>query len=217
MGYVIGQKHRLCKVMLIQSSGEKAPGAPGAGRMRARGRAVLMLLGLLAGLFAPVSVLPVSAQSAANPSGLPLPRFASTRSTPINVRVGPGTRYAIAWVYLQAGLPVEIVQEFDTWRKIRDVDGEEGWVHQNLLSGARIGYIAPWDAAAQVPIHSARNPESSVRAFLGAKFRVSVSSCDGTWCAISATHEAEGQRPATYTGFVDQDLLWGVYADEVFN
>src|SRR5690606_20036163 len=79
-----------------------------------------------------------------NPSGLPLPRFATTRSTPINVRVGPGTRYAVAWVDVKAGTPVEIIQEFDTWRKIRDVDGAEGWVHQNLLSGKRAGIAAPW-------------------------------------------------------------------------
>ena len=51
------------------------------------------------------------------PSGLPLPRFVSTRSAPINVRVGPGTRYDIAWVFKQPGLPVEITQEYDTWRK----------------------------------------------------------------------------------------------------
>ena len=41
---------------------------------------------------------PVVAQTFDTPSGLPLPRFVSIRNAPVNVRVGPGTRYEIAWV-----------------------------------------------------------------------------------------------------------------------
>ena len=44
---------------------------------------------------------------------------------------------------MKSGTPVEIIQEFDTWRKIRDVDGSEGWLHQNLLQGKRAGLVAP--------------------------------------------------------------------------
>jgi SH3-like domain-containing protein len=84
-------------------------------------------------------LVPPALAQVGNPSGLPLPRFATTRSEPINVRVGPGQKYDIAWTYLKAGVPVEIIQEFDTWRKIRDVDGTEGWIHQNLLTGTRAG------------------------------------------------------------------------------
>ncbi len=61
---------------------------------------------------------------------------------PINVRVGPGTKYDVSWIYKVAGTPVEIIQEFDIWRKIRDVDGSEGWVHQTMLTGNRAGYVA---------------------------------------------------------------------------
>ena len=72
-----------------------------------------------------------------------LPRFVSTRSAPINVRVGPGTRYDIAWIFKKPGLPVEITQEYDTWRKIRYVDGDEGWIHQSLLIGRRTAIVQP--------------------------------------------------------------------------
>jgi len=30
---------------------------------------------------------------------------------------------------------VEITAEFETWRRIRDADGTEGWVYHSLLSG----------------------------------------------------------------------------------
>ncbi len=114
----------------------------------ARLKLMLALFTLIMAAFA----LPLKAQENANPSGYPLPRFASLRSEPINVRKGPGIRYEVAWVFVKEGLPVEIIQEFDTWRKIRDLDGQEGWIHQNLLSGRRTGYIAPWNPEAKVPI-----------------------------------------------------------------
>lgn len=164
------------------------------------------------------SLLPGLASAAAeNPSGLPLPRFASTRSTPINVRVGPGTKYGVAWIYVKAGLPVEIVAEFDTWRKIRDVDGQEGWVHQNLLSGKRVGYVAPWSKDEQLPLRSKADDEASVRAYLGSNFRVDISRCDGKWCEINAIDHPEDGRPATYSGWLHQTDLWGVYQTEEFD
>ena len=149
-----------------------------------------------------------------NPSGLPLPRFASTRSSPINVRVGPGTRYDIVWVYVKPGTPVEIIQEFDTWRKIRDYDGSEGWVHQNLLSGNRHGIVAPWRAGEQIAMFSSRSEESGRRALLPAGFPVSISGCDGAWCAVTAT---DSESKATYGGYLPQGELWGVYANEQFD
>src|SRR4026209_512491 len=70
-------------------------------------------------------------------SGLPLPRFASLRSDEVNVRTGPGPRYPIDWVFKRKAMPVEIVAEYENWRKIRDWQGASGWVHQSLLSGQR--------------------------------------------------------------------------------
>ncbi|WP_236894623.1 SH3 domain-containing protein [Devosia sp. SL43] len=154
---------------------------------------------------------------AANPSGLPLPRFATTRSEPINVRVGPGTKYEVAWTYLKSGIPVEIVQEFDTWRKIRDVDGTEGWVHQNLLSGTRAGYAAPLVANGELALRSNQSDEAGIRARLGAGFKVIIKQCDGTWCEVTAIGQDANQRSTSYSGYLHQEELWGVYPDEVFD
>ncbi len=160
---------------------------------------------------------PPALAQAGNPSGLPLPRFASTRSDPINVRVGPGTKYEVAWTFLQSVIPVEIVQEFDTWRKIRDVDGAEGWVHQNLLQGTRAGYATPLLANGEVALRASAADTAALRARLGAGFKVILKQCDGAWCEVTATGPAGNGRPASYAGFVRQEELWGVYPDEVFD
>ncbi|WP_224704651.1 SH3 domain-containing protein [Devosia aquimaris] len=167
-------------------------------------------------LLALLTVLPALAQSA-NPSGLPLPRFASTRSEPINIRVGPGTKYEVAWTYLKSGIPVEIIQEFDTWRKIRDVDGAEGWVHQNLLSGTRMGYATPIAANGEAALRASPSDDAALRARLGAGFKVTIKACDGEWCEVSATAQDAGQRSVNYSGFLHQVELWGVYPDEDFD
>ena len=71
----------------------------------------IMLFALLA---------PSAWAQANNPSGLPLPRFVSLKSGRVNSRIGPGVNYAVDWLYLKAGLPMEIIQEYDNWRRVRD-------------------------------------------------------------------------------------------------
>ena len=91
------------------------------------------------------AVFDTQAQAAAKgPSGLPLPRFVSLKAKRVNLRVGPGQNYAVAWLYTKAGVPMEVIQEYDNWRRVRDAEGTEGWVYQSLLSGERTAVTAPW-------------------------------------------------------------------------
>ena len=201
---MIGQIQSVCKVMFFSHAN--------LGRVRIL--ALRLVTAALAAL--PLFVIPTlpAAAQAQSVSGLPLPRFVSTRSSPINVRVGPGTKYDIAWNYMVSGVPVEIIQEFDTWRKIRDVDGLEGWVHQSLLIGTRSGYATPLMANGEVDMRSSRADDASVRARLSPGVKVNISECDGNWCTVSAGQP--GER-ASYSGYVRQEELWGVYPEEVFD
>src|SRR5262245_138819 len=65
-------------------------------------------------------------------SGLPVPRFVSLKAGRVNVRNGPGEDYKVSWVFTKPALPVEIIAEFDTWRRVRDSDGAVGWVFHSL-------------------------------------------------------------------------------------
>ena len=59
--------------------------------------------------------------------------YVSLSSNKVNMRVGPGIRYPIKWVYKKKGLPMLLLNKFDHWRYVRDVDGAEGWIHKSLL------------------------------------------------------------------------------------
>lgn len=81
---------------------------------------------------------PAAALAAGPPPPLPIPRFVSLRAGEVNLRTGPGTRYPVEWVYRKRDVPVEVIASFEEWRKVRDWQGTEGWVHETFLSSRRM-------------------------------------------------------------------------------
>ena len=130
-----------------------------------------------------------------------LPRFVTLRADEVNLRTGPGERYPIDWVLIRKGLPVEIVEEFDVWRKIRDFQGSEGWVHQRMLTGARNVLIKGGVRILHVEPDAAS--PAAARAEAGVVAR--LLECRGPWCRV----EAQGVK-----GWLRRDEVWGVYPDE---
>lgn len=137
-------------------------------------------------------------------SGLPLPRYVSLKSDRVNVREGPSKEHPTVWVYTHAGLPVEITAEFETWRKIRDWEGAEGWVLHSLLSGRRTAVVAPWKKQPQL---LTADDHQETLAKLSPGVVGSVRSCDGKWCRISGKD---------FDGYIQQENLWGAYPGEKF-
>ncbi len=138
-------------------------------------------------------------------SGLPLPRFVSLKTDRVNVRRGPSSQHDVSWVFTRKELPVEIIAEFEHWRRVRDSDGEEGWVYQSLLAGRRTAMVAPWRKDNTVPLHIEPSEVSTKIAFISGGVVGRVKSCDGDWCHVTV---------ADYEGFVEQAMLWGVYPGE---
>ena len=61
-------------------------------------------------------------------------QYGSLRKDEVNVRAGPGKQYPILWIFRKRSYPVEIIAEYQYWYKIRDPEGEEGWVYNKLIS-----------------------------------------------------------------------------------
>jgi SH3-like domain-containing protein len=139
-------------------------------------------------------------RASAEETKLPLPRFVALDANDVNMRAGPGTEYPILWQYHRKGLPVEIVQEFDTWRRIRDRDGAIGWVQGNLLTNRRTAQVIDQqqvlmsEASGGVPV-----------AKLDPGVIGHIKECDGSLCRIDVNG---------YKGWLPRSDLWGVYPDE---
>lgn len=138
-------------------------------------------------------------------TGLPIPRFVSLKASEVNSRVGPGGDYKIAWVFKRAGLPVEILAEFENWRQVRDSDGVTGWVAAALLSARRTAVVAPWIKEHTVFALTASRGGSSEVARIEPGAIVDIDHCDGEACEVYA-HQQKG--------WVPQKNLWGVYPGE---
>ncbi|MCJ2130167.1 SH3 domain-containing protein [Methylobacterium sp. E-045] len=145
-------------------------------------------------------------------TGLPLPRYASLKTDRVNLREGPSKDHRTLWVFQRAGLPIEIVAEFETWRRIRDSEGTEGWVLHSLLSGRRTSIVmAARGGDAAIPLHARAEEGSSVEAKLQPGVIGSVKSCTGSWCRVIV---ALPQKGGDVDGYIRQDRLWGVYPNE---
>lgn len=134
-------------------------------------------------------------------TGLPLPRFVSLRAAEVNLRTGPGIRYPIDWVYHRRGLPVEVIDEFETWRRIRDWQGTEGWVHQSMLTGQRSALVV----GKQRPLRRGPEPKAPAVALVDAGVVGEIESCEAGWCRI----DVQG-----FAGWLREDEFYGVLPGE---
>jgi len=139
-----------------------------------------------------------------NTSHLPLPRFASLRSGEVNMRTGPGTRYPIVWVYARRGLPVEVIAEYDIWRRVRDPEGSEGWVNKTELTGKRGAVIT----GALRELRDSRDDQATIVAHLQIGAMGQLISCAQDWCKV----KFDGIK-----GYLHKTDFWGAYPTEIFD
>lgn len=131
-------------------------------------------------------------------TSLPIPRFASLKNDEAFLRTGPGTIYPIKWVYKRAGLPVQIILEYEMWRKVKMPDGETGWVHHKLLSGKRT-VITLGDK----PVMAQQKPQidSGVVYRIEPGVILEFDECRNDWCMV---HKDDDKF------WVARSAIWGV-------
>jgi SH3-like domain-containing protein len=154
---------------------------------------------------APFVAVAAAKDSAMTTSGLPVPRYVSLKSDHVNVRAGPTKDNDVAWVYTRSGLPVEITAEFENWRRVRDSEGAEGWVYHSLLSGRRTAVITMKNKDDLASLYERADASSALSARLQAGVVAQVKHCAAGWCHVLGSG---------FDGWIEQQRLWGVYADE---
>ena len=133
--------------------------------------------------------------------GLPVPRFVSLHASKIYLRTGPGMNFPVQWIHQRRHMPVEVIAEYDTWRKIKDWQGTIGWVHQSMLDGGRYALITGSERELLQDPADTAVPTAKVMPGVVAQ----ILRCDGTWCRINA----DG-----YKGWLRRDEFYGTYPDE---
>jgi SH3-like domain-containing protein len=143
-------------------------------------------------------------EAAIKGTGLPLPRYVSLRAGEVNLRTGPGVQYPVDWVYLRQNLPMEIIAEYGTWRKVRDWQGTQGWVHQSMVSGLRTLIITGNTRTVRRKADAQSKPIAILEAGVIGKL-LSCPDLNG-WCRV----DVAGQK-----GWLRRVDFWGVLKNEV--
>lgn len=132
------------------------------------------------------------------------PYFLSLKNETTNMREGPSENNRIKWVYHRKGLPVEVIASYDVWRRVRDMDGEVGWIHTALLSRERTVVI---HGKADAPVRVGADTKADVVAEAKPGAIGQVRHCGVFVCQV---------KFAGAEGWVDRNRLWGINDGEQF-
>ena len=120
----------------------------------------------------------------------------SLKNHKVNVRVGPSEKYPIKFTYKKKYLPVEVLDKFENWKKIKDFENNSGWIHTSLLSKKK--------SAINIKNNSILYKKPTIFSKPIAKLETGrlmlIKKCKVEWCKIDSTG---------YEGWILKSSLWG--------
>lgn len=125
------------------------------------------------------------------------PYWVSLRDDQAHMRTGPRASYPIKWVYQRKNMPMKVIGKDSVWRKVEDMDGDQGWMHVQLLSRTRTAIVI---GEAVEPMRDAPRGDAGVnwRAEPGVVGK--ISECDPSFCLFDV---------AGRMGYISRDAIWG--------
>lgn len=122
--------------------------------------------------------------------------FLSLKNNEVNVRVGPSKKHPIKFTYNKKYLPIEVLEKSATWRKIKDLENNSGWIHISQLSKRK--------TAINIKNNSLLYQKSTIYSKKIAKLEVGrlviIKKCKEKWCKIIS---------GNYRGWIFKKSLWG--------
>ena len=122
--------------------------------------------------------------------------FLTTKFNEVNVRNGPGLNHLKIYKILKKGYPLKIVDEFESWKKIIDINGISGWVSNSQLSNKEYVIIKEIEEI----IYKFPTTKSKRIARIRKNFVVRTKKCMKDWCLI---------KEDEIKGWVKKKSLWG--------
>ena len=114
-------------------------------------------------------------------TGYKLPRYVSLKSNEVNLRIGSSKNFPIKLKYTKKNFPVEIIEEYQQWRKINDFEGNMGWIHESLLQGDRYALVNSKNKM----LFIYNKPNGKLIGEIGNHNIVKLKTCLEKWCLIN--------------------------------
>jgi SH3-like domain-containing protein len=142
--------------------------------------------------------------SASAPAAPIQPYFVSLKGDKVFMRDSPREDSPVKWIYHRKGLPVEVLASYEVWRRVQDLDGEIGWIHQALLSRERTAVVTGKDDA---PIRKGYSADAAQVAAAKPGAIGRLIACKADACEVKFNG---------LTGWLERSRLWGVHDGENF-
>ena len=123
-------------------------------------------------------------------------KFLSLKNNEVNLRQGPSFEYPIISIYKKKYLPVEVLDESETWRKIKDFENNSGWVHISQLSKKKTALNSRNNSI----LYRKPTIYSKPIAKLEIGRLVLIKRCKEKWCKITT---------GDFKGWIFESSLWG--------
>jgi SH3-like domain-containing protein len=120
----------------------------------------------------------------------------SVKGSTLNMREGPGTHTAVLWE-LKRGYPLQITDRKGSWVRVRDFEGDTGWVARSLTGNT--------------PHHIVKSKVANLRAGPGTQHRI-VGKVE--YGELLRTREKRAnwvrvERSEGVSGWIAKRLIWG--------
>lgn len=120
----------------------------------------------------------------------------SVTGSTLNMREGPSTSSAVLWE-LKRGYPLQITERKGSWVKVRDFEGDTGWVARSLTGNT--------------PHHVVKSKVANIRSGPGTQHRIVGKAEYGE---LLRTREKRAdwvrvEREQGVGGWISKNLLWG--------
>ena len=122
--------------------------------------------------------------------------FLSLKNNEVNLRLGPSFEYPIKFIYKKKYLPVKILDESETWKKIKDFENNSGWIHASQLSKKKSAICQKNNSV----LYKKPTIFSKPIAKLEIGRLVLIKKCKVKWCKITT---------GGFKGWIFKSSLWG--------
>ena len=124
------------------------------------------------------------------------PKYASLKKDRVYLRWNASFDAPIKFIYQKKNLPILIIDKYDVWKKVRDIEGTEGWIHTSMISNKKT-----FINNKEQNLLKYKDNINIVNAIVKKGVVGKIINCDEIFCKVKI-------KP--YTGWVEKKYLWGI-------
>ena len=138
-------------------------------------------------------ILPINVYSIIYPIE---PKYASLKKDKVYLRYNASFDAPIKFIYQKKNLPILIIDKYDVWKKIRDIEGVEGWIHTSMISNKKT-----FINNKEQNLLKYKDNNKIINAIIKKGVVGKIINCDEIFCKVKIKN---------YKGWVEKKYLWGV-------